>query len=262
MAIQRIDILGVPIDICKPQDLGEVALDMASKSGTKQIVFLSVWGLLKARKKNDFAECVKNADLVLPISKSIIKGAKILKRDIPYRYNPFPAVISILSALESQYKSLYLLGGHKKTLMAAEKNVRATFKGIQIVGRYVGYYPKNVEDDIISAIHKASPSLVLVSEGIREKESWSYNRRGRFSSSIFLYYKDVIGVFSKRRRRVSEETFDKGLEIWDEILHNPLKIFLVFPYIKYRILLLSLRHSEKKKQKMALKNTTKEPSAV
>ncbi len=249
MAVQRIEVLGVPVDICLPQDLGKEILKLTEKPGHKQIVFLSIWGLLKARKKNDFASCVKNADLVLPISKSILKGAAFLKQSVPLRYNPFSAVINMLNALESQYKSLYLLGGRKKTVMAAEKNVRTTFKGIQIVGRYVGYYPKNVEDDIIKAIYKASPSLVLVSEGIKEKDCWSYLRRDKFSSSIFLYYKDIIGIFGGRRRRVKEKTFDRGLEIWDEILHNPLKIFLVFPFLKYLILLVCARLSAKKNRR-------------
>ena len=241
MAIQRIKVLDVPVDICEAQDIEEKILEMEAQPGTKQIVFLSAWDLLRARRKGEYARCVQNADLILPISKSILKGAKKLRQPIPVRYNPFNAIISILSVLESHYKSLYMLGGRKKTLMAAEKNVRATFKDLQIVGRYVGFYPKQVENDIVQAIYKASPSLVLVSEGIKEKDGWAYNRRNSFSSSIFLYQKDIIGIFGERITRISEKKFDKGLEIWDEIKHNPLKIFLIFPYMKYKILLIWYR---------------------
>ena len=74
--------------------------------------------------------------------------------------------------MESHYKSLYLLGGHKKSLMQAERNVRETFPNLAIVGRYVGYYPRSIEPDIVQAIYKASPSLVLLSEGIKEKNLW------------------------------------------------------------------------------------------
>ena len=231
MAVQRIKLLGVPVDILPPQDMETEILELLAKPGTKQIVFMSVWDLLKARRKNDYAQCVREADLVLPVSKSILRGARFLKKEVPVRYNQFTAVISILSVLENHYKSLYLLGGRKKALMAAERNVRSTFPGLQIVGRYVGYYPKAVENDIVQAIFKASPSLALVSDGIREKDCWSYTRRNRFSSSIFLYYRDGIGIFSERIKRVKEKTFERGLEIWSEILHNPLKLFLIFPYI-------------------------------
>ena len=241
MSIERINLIGVPIDVCGPENLESAILELLAKPGTKQIIFLSIWDLLKARRKNDFSECVKNADLVLPISKSILKGAKFLKKPIPVRYNPFTAVIQVLSILDSHYKSLYLLGAHKKTLLKAERNVHDTFPGLKIVGRFSGYYSKQDEDDVVQAIFKSQPSLVLVSEGIKDKNCWAYKRRNRFSSSIFLYYKDCFGIFADRIKRVNEKTFERGHEIFVEFLHNPFKIFLLFPYFWYKIVLLWYR---------------------
>lgn len=237
MSINRISVLGVPVDVCPPENLETELLDILARPGTKQIVFLTVWDLLKARKKGDFSEAIHNASLVLPISKSIIKGARFLKKDIPVRYNPFDATIQILGILDSHYKSLYMLGSHIKTLRTAERNVHQTFRNLQIVGRYKGYYKKEVEADIVTAIFKAQPSLVLLSEGVREKNCWAYRRRNSFSSSIFLYYKDAFGIFSDRIHRVDEKTFEKGHEIYFEILHNPFKIFLLLPFLRYLLLL-------------------------
>lgn len=235
----RIELLGVPVDVCRPENLEEEIMKILEKPGAKQIVFLSVWDLLKARnKKKDFGDCLRNADLILPISKSILKGARFLRLDVPVRYNPFNAVIQILNTLDHHYKTLYMLGARKKTLQKAEHNVHDTFRNLRIVGRYVGYFPKNAEENVVQAIFKASPSLVIVSDGIKEKNLWAYHRRDKFSSSIFLYYKDCLGIFAGRIRRVSEKTFDAGKEIWNEIGHSPLRIFLIFPYMRYKILLL------------------------
>jgi len=239
MAIERISLLGVQVDICSPDKLENQILELLAKPGTKQIIFLSIWDLLKARrKKSIFAETVRNADLVIPISKSILNGAKFLKRNIPHRYNPFECVIQILSILDAHFKTLYLFGSNKKTLQQAESNLHDTFTNLRIVGRYVGYYPKQMEDNIIQAMFKAQPSLVLMSDGIKEKNCWAYKRRNRFSSSIFLYYKDAFGIFSERIKRVKEKTFNNGNEIFVELLHNPFKIVLIFPFIWYLIVLL------------------------
>ena len=244
----RIELLGVPVDVCRPENLEAEIMKILEKPGTKQIVFLTIWDLLKARnKKKDFGDCLRNADLILPVSKSILKGARFLKLEVPVRYNPFNAVIQILNTLDHHYKSLYMLGARKKTLQKAEHNVHDTFRGLKIVGRYVGYFPKSTEDAVVQAIHKASPSLVIVSEGIKEKNLWAYHRRDRFSSSIFLYYRDCLGIFAGRIRRVSEKTFDAGKEIWNEIGHTPLKVFLIFPYMWYKILLICTRLFRKNK---------------
>ena len=258
----RIELLGVPIDVCRPENLEEEIMRILEKPGTKQIVFLTVWDLLKARNtKKDFGECLKNADMILPISKSLLTGARFLKLPVPIRYNPFNAVIQILNTLDQHYRSLYLLGGRKKTVQTAERNVRDTFHSLRIVGRYVGYFPKSSENDVIQAIFKSSPSLVIVGEGIKEKNLWSYHRREKFSSSIFLYYRDCLGIFAGRIRRVSEKTFDAGHEIWYEIFHRPSMIFLIFPYIRYKILLLFYKLFRKdgkpkpKKEKKSKKNS-------
>ena len=49
----------------EPQNLEAAVLELLAKPGTKQIVFLSVWDLLKARRKGDFAECVNNAPALI-----------------------------------------------------------------------------------------------------------------------------------------------------------------------------------------------------
>ncbi|MBQ0038819.1 MAG: WecB/TagA/CpsF family glycosyltransferase [Treponema sp.] len=237
MSVQRIRILGVPVDVCQKTELEEKILELMEKDGPSQIIFLNIWDLLKARGKNEFGECVRNADLVLPVSKSILKGAKFLKKTVPVRYNPFDATISILGLLENRYKSFYMFGGRKKALVEAEKNVKKTFKTLRVVGRYVGYYKAGAEDGIIEAIRKSSPSLVLLSEGVKNRELWPYQNREKFTTSIFMYYRDAVGIFGRRIKRVNPSTFEKGHEIYGEVLRNPLKLFLLFPYSWYIICL-------------------------
>jgi N-acetylglucosaminyldiphosphoundecaprenol N-acetyl-beta-D-mannosaminyltransferase len=124
--------------------------------------------------------------------------------------------------------------------MEAERNVRVTFPNLRIVGRYAAHR-KSAESNVLLAIRKASPAVVLLSEGIPDKKNWFYRRRSHFSASIFVYYPEAIGVFSKTAKRVSNKTFERGMEIWQEIIRNPFKVFLLFPYLRYCLLLLFYR---------------------
>lgn len=238
MVFEKVKILDVPVDICAPEKIEEAMLELLLRSGTKQIIFLSVWDLLRARGNNEFAEVVQNADLVLPVSKSILWAARFLKKTVPSRHNQFTTVIEILSTMESHFKSVYLLGGRKKSLQKAESNLHETFPSLRIVGRYPGFFSKNSEDSVVATIYKSAPAFVLLSDGIKDKDFWAYRRRQKFASSIFLYYRDAVGIFSERVKRVSEKTFAKGHEIFFEVFHNPLKVFLVFPFLKFLILVL------------------------
>lgn len=237
MEIKRVIVAGVGVDILPPQDIEQVVQDLLQKPGAKHIVFLSIWDLLKARHKGDFRELIKSADLVIPISKSIIGGAAFLKREAPVRYNPFNFLINVMSTLDASYKSIFLLGSRAEALHIARRNVASTFPNLKIFGTHPGFYPRNKEGDVLKAIYKSSPALVLYSEGLNDGPLWAYKRRDSFQSSIFIYYKDAIGIFAKRIKRINEKTFERGHEIWHELVRNPFKIFRLFSYLWYGVVL-------------------------
>ena len=55
MSIQRISVANISVDICRAEDIESEVLELLAKPGTKQIVFLSVWDLLRARGKSEYA---------------------------------------------------------------------------------------------------------------------------------------------------------------------------------------------------------------
>ena len=244
--VKRFDFFGVPVDVVRPEHLEDVLFALLDQPGTKQIFFLTIWDVLKAMVSADFRMRVKNASLVLPVSKSIASGIKFLHKTDIVRYYPFKALIQFFTILEHRYKSLYLLGGHPEMLFVSEKNIKNTFKSLQIVGRVPGYFSNKMEKDILLAIFKANPSMVLVGDGIKNGEKWIYERRNSFSNSIFVHYKDAYAIFSQKKKKLSQESFDKGREIWFHVAKNPLKIFLLFPYMYYLLMLIGAKLFNKK----------------
>lgn len=241
MAVERIQFLKVPIDILQPEDLEATLLELANKGIPQQIILLSLWDLLKARRKGEFRSMVTKAALVLPVSKSIIRGVRFLRKKTPVRYNPFSFIISILSVLDEYRRSVYFFGARQRSLLQAERNVHSTFPRTSIVGRFTGYYHKSMEKKIMTAIVKAHPTLTIIGDGVPGGQKWIHRNRGKLHNGIFLWNRDVIDIFSERKRRVSDATFEKGFEYLPEIVKNPLRIFRIFQYLWYNILLVVYR---------------------
>lgn len=241
MAVERIKIVGIPVDVCRKEDMEGAVLEILAREKVKRIMFLTIWDLLKARHNKELRDCINTCDLILPVSKSIIKGASFLKKTVPTRWNPFDAIIEIMSTVEMRRRSLYLLGARPITLTKTEANVRSTFPSISIVGRYAGYYPKRNEGDVIAAINKSAPSLVLLSEGLKDKELWAYRRRDVLKYGIFLYYSDTFGIFAGRIHRISAKAFEKGREVFIEVFRSPIKLFYIIPFMWYKAVLVWYR---------------------
>jgi len=240
---QRITLLKVPIDIIAPEHLGAVVYDLlkqAKEQNKEQnIVLLSLWDLLRARRSGEYRSYILRAALVIPISKSLISGAKFLTGKKPTRYMPFDFIISLLTILEQREFSCYLLGGKNKILLKAEKNLRQTFPRLRIVGRFPGSFRRQEEATIIKAIKKASPSLLLAGKGIRGEERWiARNNLALGTGGLRLWCSDIFDVFAEKKRHPSRTAFENGFEWIGYCFQKPLKFFRIFPYTRYKFLLL------------------------
>ncbi|HUW41619.1 MAG TPA: WecB/TagA/CpsF family glycosyltransferase [Rectinemataceae bacterium] len=238
--MSRINILGVPVDILQSSEIADLAARLEDGKN-HQIVLLSLWDLMRARRSGEFHTMIAGASLVLPISLAVVKGAHFLKKPEPVRYQPFDFVVKLLAALERRGKSVYLLGSTRSTLMKAESNIKSTFPGLRVVGRYLGRYPKGTETAIIEAVRKSTPSLLLVGSGVPGRERWIPRNLTRFNSGIYLWCSDLFEVFAERRAKAPPALFSKGLEWTLATLRRPWKMYRVFIFLWFKILLLVAR---------------------
>lgn len=239
--VVRVDVLGIPVDVVKPDELPLVLADLLADSGSHQIVFIRLWDLIRARFNRSYRLTLRGASLVLPISRSILRGARFLHRREPYRYHPFDFVIRLLNVVEEKRASLYILGLKRKDILKVEGNVRRTFPGAALVGRYNGYYPPDLEKDIVLAIKKASPSVLLVGPGVPKGDRWIYDRKAQFSGGIYLYSSEVLEILADRRRRPSRQAFERGSAGRLEALLRPWRLLRLPGYLLYWFLLLVYR---------------------
>ena len=247
MAAERINFLGLFLDILKPEEIEEAVFNLANKesAGPKQIMLVNLWDFLRARRNKEFREMFLSADLVIPTSKSLVSGAVFLKNPAPFRYEPFNFIIAVMGAMEKYLKTLYLFGGKHLSLQKAEKNIRLTFPSLHIVGRVPGYYSRGMENNIKTAMSKAQGSLVIAGNGIPGKQTWIFRNRAQLPSSIFIWDDSIIDIFAERKKRPSPALFDAGLEYLPQALKNPLRVFRIFQFLWYKILLVVYRARRK-----------------
>ena len=132
------------------------------------------------------------------------------------------------------------MGSHGRVLQKTEKNIRATFPHLRIVGRYGGGFRKQ-ESTLLEAIRKAAPALLLVGKGVRGEELWIARNSARLSRGLRLWCSDLFDVFAERKQRPAAYLFDRGLEWLEFCFQNPLRIFRLFPYLYYKCLLVIYR---------------------
>jgi len=242
-AIERTSLLRVPLDIVAPEELEEAAYSLLKDGQAHDIILLSVWDLLRAKNHYEYRPYVQRAAMVIPISKSLVKGVRFLKKKKIYRYMPFDFVVNLLSSLEKweKYNTIYLLGGKMRNLKRAEKNIRQTFPQLRIVGRFIGNFKQQEEATILQAIRKAAPSLLLVGNGVKGGERWIARNDMQLNNGLRLWCSDLFDVFAERKRHPSRKVFEGGFEWIGYCFQKPWRILRIVPFIYYKLLVFLYR---------------------
>ena len=61
MAVKRINFLNVPLDVLHEEDMEETVMSLLNKEGPQQIIFMTIWDVLRARRNGEFRNMVKEA---------------------------------------------------------------------------------------------------------------------------------------------------------------------------------------------------------
>jgi N-acetylglucosaminyldiphosphoundecaprenol N-acetyl-beta-D-mannosaminyltransferase len=235
--VKRIKVLGVPVDVVDP-DMALAEVERLLDNGQhNQIALLTVRGLLRARRESELARTLRDAALVLPASVGVVRGARFLKAGEPSLFSTFDLVIRLLSLVERLKGSVYLLGGTKEVLETAETNLRGSFHGIRVVGRYNGFFPRTMEADIVTAIKKSAPTLLLAGTGLPGRETWLQRHRRELAPGISLWAGTCFEIFAGAERQASPRLRRAGLSGLAGFWRRPWRIVLVFPHLWYGILL-------------------------
>jgi N-acetylglucosaminyldiphosphoundecaprenol N-acetyl-beta-D-mannosaminyltransferase len=239
--VKRIKLLDVPVDSIDPDVTAKVIEELLDNGQQNQVVFLSLRGLLRARHDPEYLRCLRDAALVLPVSLPLVRGARFLGTSPLSLFNVFEHIIRILSVIEKAKGSVYMLGSRKKVLEVAEDNLLGSFHGIRVVGRFYGFFPRQVEGDIVTAIKKSSPSLLLVGTGVAGKDKWILRRKRDMNPGISLWAGNCFEIFAGQEKQVSKKLHAVGLGVLSGIGRRPWRLAAIFPYLYYLILLLGYK---------------------
>ena len=233
--MKRFRLLGINVDSINEEDVYNKILVLSEKESASHVILLDTYLLMKAKFNRELFNIINTADLVLPISPGIRFGLKFFKNNVEKVYNFFYFTIRLLTFLTDEKKNIYVLGGKKNSINKAEKNIRDSFPGIRLLGKYGVDYKKDFEDKLISAIQKVSPALVLVSMKRPRQEKWIYQRKNKFNHSVFIGVERFVNILSGKDLSSYEKLSGSGKYGVNKMIKRP---FSFFYYILYIILLL------------------------
>lgn len=238
---RRIIFAKVPVDHIDEKSLDFVVQELVSQNLNHHVILLDFPGFMKARRNSEYRSMLNSAALVVPISRTLQRGYGFIRKENLPAYMAFDFIIRLLGILENHGWSAYLFSSKPGELARAAGNLRTSFPGLKIIGRHAGFYPAELEEDIILAIRKASPTLLLAGRGIRSKERWIQKNSRRLNPGLYLWCRDCFDIFCGSKPRPKRRTWEHGLDALKNIPVKPWRLLRIFLYLHYWLLMLVYR---------------------
>jgi N-acetylglucosaminyldiphosphoundecaprenol N-acetyl-beta-D-mannosaminyltransferase len=239
--IKRVLFTRVPIDIIQEDQLPELLSAVIQSKEVLNVVLLRYGDYSRARRDKDFLAQLERAALVLPLDKSIENGMRFLRLPQTLRMHSFDLLIRMLGILEEKGQSLFIVGGNYQDIQAAAGNLRTSFPKINLVGRHTGYFKGESEEQLITAIQKATPGFLFLGTGLPRKHRWAITEESKLCAKITFYAPEAFKIVVGKTKRPNREDFQKGKGTFLRGLFNPFKWWKILPYTGYGLLLLAYK---------------------
>ena len=213
------EVLGVRFDGLTLETAVERALSLMAARQSAYVCTPNpeiVWG---CGKDAALRAAVTGADMTLADGVGVVWASRVLGTPLPERVAGYDFLLALLARLEG---TVFLLGGRPGVAEKAAETIEDRFPKVTVTGCRDGYFKGS--DEILQAVRKAAPDLLVVCLGSPKQELWMAENRAKFSVGLMAGLGGSLDVLAGLERRAPERWIRLHLEWLYRLMHHPGRI--------------------------------------
>jgi len=225
--MKRKEILGYNVDLLGFTEAVDYIYEKSEKTSV-QVVTINPEMIALADTNEEFAEVLKNADLVIPDGVGIKIALKI--KGIKQEQIPGIEFAKKLMALCAEKgENVALIGAKEEILQKACVNLKQEIPNLNISYSRNGYFSDEDERAIVDALKQSNPKLVLAALGIPKQEVFIRKYINEFPNTIFIGVGGSFDVWSGEVKRAPLLFRKVGCEWLWRLIKTPSRFKRMFP---------------------------------
>lgn len=221
-----VELLGFNIDNYSFEEAVVRAKNMIDGHKVSQVVTINPEMFQCAEKDADFANIIKEAEMVIPDG----VGVKIALKLTGKKADRIPGIDFAKRLLIEASKSdipTAIIGAKEEIITKAVENLKKEIKGLNIVYYHNGYF--NNSEEILSELKVKSPKLILVALGSPKQEVFIYNAKKVLNPALMIGIGGSLDVWSGNVKRAPKIFQIFGLEWLYRTITQPSRFKRIFP---------------------------------
>lgn len=228
-----VELLGLNIDTYSFNEAISKAKEYIDGKNVAQVVTINPEMFEYADKNLDFANIIKNAEIVIPDG----IGVKIALSINGTKVERIPGIDFAKNLLkETAINSIpvAIIGAKEEIISKAIENLQKEINGLNVVYYHNGYFDN--DNIIYEELLAKSPKLILVAMGSPKQEQFIYNAKNVLNPCLMIGIGGSLDVWSGVIKRAPKVFQYLGLEWLYRTITQPSRFKRIFPTLPLFIL--------------------------
>ena len=227
MNSQRTNLLGVPVDLCHPDEfISRIEAGFHSPV-PRTVLAVNPEKIMLSRKDRDLSRALRQADFLIPDGIGVIIGLKLLYgRRIAgaVRIAGIELMESLLRFADRMGKRVFLLGGSAEVNEKAARIISHRYPGLVLAGYKHGYGTGSADAALVREIGSLDVDILFVGLGSPKQEKWIQKHRNELRAKICMGVGGSFDVLVGKISRAPEWMQKAGLEWLFRLFREPGRI--------------------------------------
>jgi len=196
-----VELLGLNIDDYTFEEAVSRAKSLIDGEKVSQVVTINPEMFKAAESDNNFADIIREAEMVIPDGIGIKIGLKLMGANV----QRIPGIDFAQRLLKEAAESgipVAIVGAKEKVVTKAVESLRAKLNGLNIVYYHNGYF--NSDEEIYNDLNSKSPRLILVAMGSPRQEEFIYRAKKILKPALMIGIGGSLDVWSGTVKRAPE----------------------------------------------------------
>ncbi|MEI3501899.1 MAG: WecB/TagA/CpsF family glycosyltransferase [Anaerovoracaceae bacterium] len=235
----RVNILGVPVDMVDKEQASAVFAEIFQQPGCSMIVTPNSEIVQNASKDEELRSLIASADLIIPDGIGLVYASKVMGCPLSERVTGIDFLESIIARLAQTGESIFFFGSKPGVADEAADRMKKKYPGLRVAGTQNGYFQPEEEALIVKQINESGADFLCVALGAPKQERFIAQHRDEFTS-----VRGAIGVggsldvWAGNLKRAPEFYRNHGLEWLYRFIQQPtrFKRMLTLPVFMLRVI--------------------------
>lgn len=221
MPFDRVDVLGVPVDVVTEEGVLTVVRDRVERRNPARIVTVNAEFVMLARRDPVFASILQEADIATPDGAGVVWAMRRAGARQDRRVGGSDLLWSISEQAARLNHSIFLLGAAEGVAELAGEVLAARYPGLRIAGAHAGSPSRAEEASIVDLIRCSKADILFVAFGAPAQDIWIARNLSGTGASVAIGVGGSFDYAAGRARRAPRWMRDRGLDWLWRLIQQP-----------------------------------------